>query len=274
MPKQLILSHSKRALWQQCHRKFHYSYVMGLKPTITPKAMLMGTVTHLAIDNWLKQPERGPDIVSEVKAVDGYLGQAIETYFNRHAADEDLDTLQTSVPFNVHMFTIEDEDTEVWFSGEIDAIAKWKKNNSLWIVERKSTGQIPSDLVTRFNLDDQVRGYTWVARKHMNLPVEGAIEDIIRFTKHTELVRDFVQIDDRMLDEWYSDMIMVAHEIAEAAKYNRYPMSPHSCHIRGKCPYNDLCLNPDRIAYATEVGYDKVDPHEHEHGIQRRTLSG
>lgn len=271
--RQLILSHSKRQLWQQCHRKFQYSYVMGLKPQVTSKAMIMGTITHMAIEHWLKHPEHKDMLVQETKERDFLLGQALQTYFDKHEVDEDLDTFDTSVPFFEELH----EDVmgyQVMLAGEIDALAKWRKNNSLWVVERKSTGQIPSNLVTRFNLDDQVRGYNWVTRRKWNMPVVGAIEDIIRFTKNTELVRDFVLVEDWMLDEWEADMIGVAEEIITAAEKNRYPMSPHACHNWGTCPYNDLCLNPDRISIATEMGYERLDPHDHELGIIRRAQSG
>lgn len=274
MKQQLILSHSKRMLWQQCHRKYKYSYVMGLKPEHLPRAMHMGTTTHAAIEAWLKQPELASEIVQTVRNVDVHLGQALDTYFTKHSADEDLVTLRTSVAFNERLFDVESADgpVEVRLAGELDALAVWKKNKTLWVVERKSTGQIPSNLVTRFNLDDQVRGYTYIVRRRWMLPAEGAIEDIIRFTKNTELVRDFVQVEDWMLDEWYEDMVGIAQEIIDAEHEDRYPMSPHSCHVFGTCAFNSLCLNPDRISYATEMGYLKEEADEHEHGLMGRAL--
>lgn len=256
----LLLSHSSRQTWQQCHMKYKWQIIDGLEPKGYYEPFHRGTLGHQLVDRWARDKRTGAELVVEAHSAElPLLADALSEYFLKYI-QEPLRYISFSEPFKEHLGHIYGHD--VFFVGELDAYVEF--DGKEWVLERKFTTQIPSDLVGRFQLDDQVRGYTWVKKKRGCKPV-GALVDIVRTTKNPYMVRDFVPLDKSELDRWHSEMLDVAAEILAAQKTNSFPMSPHSCFSYGTCPMRTLCLNPDRVAFvddATSEYKRKAKSHE------------
>lgn len=264
----LLLSHSSRQTWQQCHKKWYWQVIERLEPKGYYEPFHRGTLGHQLLDQWARDKRIGDTLVEEAyKQELPLLGDALQHYFLTYirepikylgfseAINEDLGVIiSTSGKMKVHAF----------FVGELDAYVEFEGKE--WVLETKFTTQVPSDLVGRFQLDDQVRGYTWAKRRKGLHPV-GALVNIVRTTKNPYVVRDFVPLDQSELDRWHREMMQVAQEITDALEENRFPLSPHSCFNYGTCPMRVLCLNPDRVMFVdhpTSEFHRKEKLHEEE----------
>jgi CRISPR/Cas system-associated exonuclease Cas4 (RecB family) len=209
------------------------------------------------VDKWNANKEHAEFLVAQANTADSFLANGLNEYFAKYK-DDDLTYWPVKRSFAIPL------NSDTYYVGEFDGVAMWEKTSKLVVVERKFTQQMPSNLVSRFQLDDQGRGYVWAARM-LGFDVEGVLLDIVGCKKYPEVVRDYIPMDGRVMDEFIRDLEQTIEEITEATQKNRYPMSPHSCDARGECPYKMLCLNPDRAMFADSMGYKvKVVSHEEE----------
>jgi hypothetical protein len=266
----LLISHSSRLFFQQCHRKYYWTAVEGLEPSVTPEPFARGRLGHRLVDEWVKDKSKADLLVQDPElAQHPLLTNALTEYFIKNA-EEPLKYIMTGTPVKVDMGVVVSTSgrtkRHVWYVGELDGYATYDEKE--WTVERKFTSQVPSDLVGRFQLDDQVRGYTWAMRRLGRRPV-GALVDIIRTTKYPALVRDFVVLDEHELNRFQDELTQVVQEIVDAYDQNRWPLSPHSCFNWGTCPYRMLCLNPDRVTLAEGMGYRRKELSHEEELLER-----
>jgi hypothetical protein len=261
--KTLIIGHSSRMFWNQCHKKYYWSQIEQLEPKMPALALLRGAAGHKIVDYWRLHKEETEKLYQEAQLADTDLGYGLREYFAKYK-DEPLVYKEGLRAFKVRIGVFNSssyygEPWEVFYTGENDGIvtdSSAPDPNDLWIIERKFTKQLPSDLVARFQLDDQIRGYCWAAHR-LGWPVKGAIVDITRCTKNADCVRERVLLDETARDSFFSDLKETVQEIIEAREANRFPMSPHSCFTFGECPMRLLCLNPDQAYRADTMGYDR-----------------
>jgi hypothetical protein len=267
---QLLLSHSGRQTFQQCHKKFYWTTLERLEPGKEPAPFKRGRLGHALVDEWLRDKSRAVELVERAEQETEFaLRDALREYFIKNA-EEPIKYKKGISAFKIPLGTIISTSGRLkmptFFVGELDGYVEY--DGKEWVIERKFTTQIPSDLVGRFQLDDQVRGYTWAARRQGLHPV-GALVDIVRCTKNPALVRDFVVLDESELNRFHDELLQVAQEIVDSIDQNRWPLSPHSCFNWGTCPYRLLCLNPDRAAMAEGMGYVRKEKLHEEEVIAR-----
>jgi hypothetical protein len=269
---QLLLSHSSRLTWQLCHRKYYWSNIERIQPKKEPDVFARGKLGHQLVDMWRFKRADDAHVLAKANAFNPEFSHAMLEYMNHYRdlpEDNDVAFLEGFKPFSHKVgtyITAQGAQWEVVYTGECDGVCTW--NGHHWIVERKFTGQIPSNLVARFQLDDQVRGYYWYY-KHKYPQMAGARVEITRCTKYPEVVHDYVLLDEGDELRFLQDLLDVAIEMIEAISTSRFPMSPHSCFNWGECVYRRLCLNPDRAAFATTLGY-RVETLSHEEETHER----
>jgi hypothetical protein len=255
-----LISHSSRLTWNQCHKKYYWSQVKRLEPKMPAYALSRGWAAHRVIDEWIRagrSAEKAEQIIEKVRPVYPELAAGLVEYTREFAPGRD----QAQHVRYAESFAIELSD-DWWYVGENDGLSRW--DNRLWVIERKTTSQIPSDLVARFQLDDQTRGYVW-QYKERGFDVAGVQVEIVRVTKNAQVVREWIPVSAYDLESFEDDLYLTIQELEDAAKHGRYPMSPHSCFAFGECPFRLLCLNPDRAGTPEEMGYNiKQLSHEQE----------
>lgn len=259
MVKDLLISHSSRMFWNQCHKKYYWSQVKRLEPKIISTAMIRGSTGHMLVDKWNANKEGADELVQLANGADYFLGNGLREYFKKYK-DDDVHYLEMHRAFAIEIgvFPGRYEDSyRVFYTGEVDGVGLW--NGHRVVVERKFTQQMPSDFIARFQLDDQVRGYSW-AMEQMGFPNDGALVDIVGCKKIPECVRDFIPVDRTAKDSFFFDLAETITEIVSAISDSRFPMSPHSCFARGECPFRLLCLNTDREQFADSMGYFIKEP--------------
>jgi hypothetical protein len=257
--------------WNQCHKKYMWSILEQLEPKMPALALLRGTAGHKLVDYWKAHKDETEKLYEDAKLADTDLGYGLREYFAKYKVDS-LNYVEGLRAFKIRIgifnsTSYHGEPWEVFYTGENDGIvrdASAPSPEDLWIVERKFTKQIPSDLIARFQLDDQIRGYCWAAHR-LGFPVRGAIVDITRCTKNAECVRDRIEIGPEARDAFLVDLKETINEIISAREEGRFPMSPHTCFTFGECPYRILCLNPDQAYRAESMGFDrKAQLHDEE----------
>jgi hypothetical protein len=266
--RRLLLSHSYRMTWNQCHRKAYWVGVKRLRTEVEPDYFIRGTLGHEMVDAFWKHPQReamadmvAGELIAKVHYADPLLEAGLTEYFKRNLDNPDgLVFKDHRGPFMRRLPDRWRGTWEVYYTGDADGIAEW--NGADWVVERKFGKRIPSNVVAQFQLDDQIRGYAWYYRERFP-NIKGAIIEVTRCTNNPDTVRDWVIFEDHHLQEFEADLNHVADEIIDAYEEDRWPMSPHSCYAWGECSFRRLCLNTDRAAFAETLGY-KIEEVTHE----------
>lgn len=284
--KQFLLSHSKRMTWQQCHLKYKYNAIQRLFPRIGPEPLVMGSVGHSA---WDVNKVHGQEIATKYIQRCGQI-EMIKTldFYNQTevALPLQMRLKEYRTAFKIKFF--EDDEYEVFYTGELDGIAEITRPVLVgdWVLERKFTRQVPTNITKRFLLDDQGQGYLWaeIQRRQMKgikeLP-QGVLVEVIRNTNNPTVVREIFPLSSMPHgDDWITfcvnfenEIVSVYQEIREAERANRYVESKHSCHAMGECWYYKLCAEPATQAHPEVHGY-MIMEQSHEEDVALKALPG
>lgn len=69
------------------------------------------------------------------------------------------------------------------FQGRLDAIVQATHDNSLYVLDHKTTGRLTPYFAERYRNDSQMTGYVWAAQKTLGQPVVGVFINAIEFSK-------------------------------------------------------------------------------------------
>src|SRR5262245_16074058 len=120
----VLISHSARMTWNQCHKKYYWNQVEHLVPTQWTTAMYRGSAGHLLIGKWQADKTKAEDLVMQARMADPFLANGLEEYYKKYEVDE-VTYLPIPRQFNVYLGTFGGHDFT--FVGEVDGVAHWQR---------------------------------------------------------------------------------------------------------------------------------------------------
>ena len=142
------------------------------------------------------------------------------------------------------------------YVGRIDMLAEGK-NGKVWVVDEKTTGKLGATWAHQWDLDSQMSGYVWGARKLLGLygiekEVVGAVVNGVAILKNDyDLMRCPTFRQDWELLRWYEQMMKDLEAWIDAFKHQDHnQVLDHACAMYGNpCEYAKLCKarDPEKI---------------------------
>lgn len=247
-----------------------------LWPKLTPEPMVMGSVGHSALDLVsLGKGEEAETYVARcgqldmVKTIQFYRAVVLPIRYKQH---------EYKTAFKIHFYHDELYDEDVYYVGELDGLCTMEhpQLEGEWVIERKFTRQVPSNITRRFLLDDQGIGYLYVRSCVAQVPA-GLIVEVVRNTNNPMVVREVIPLSSMPYGDdigvwtkkFEQELVDVYHEIKLAIRYNRFVESKSACHAMGECWYYKLCAEPSLQKYPTTAGYI-IQERSHEEEVAER----
>ena len=185
----LEISNNSTSIMRSCQKKYHWTYIAGLKPIRKTTSLSLGTVLHSAFDMYYKG--------FQATEVYKYIIDTMDEQLSKVSPEETEDVtiakyiligMWNNYPFNLDGFKkIEAEKefrvnvpgiSDVVFVGKVDGLVT-DHQNKLWVRELKSTSQTFEQFEVRARRAQQASGYIWAMRK-LGYPVEGIIYDYVK----------------------------------------------------------------------------------------------
>jgi hypothetical protein len=160
--------------------------------------------------------------------------------------------------------------------GKIDGAYRIGTNNSLWLFETKTKGQIKEDfLLEQLSFDFQINYYCNVLTKISGVRPKGVNYNILRRPNlrrsSSETLKNFVErcqadiikrpefyfqryevaVTEKDMDKWnreFKVIMQLFEQWVSNPEYYTYK-NPNACSIYGVCPYMRICANGDRSGY-------------------------
>ncbi len=149
------------------------------------------------------------------------------------------------------------------FSARLDLIVEDYDRGGLWIVEHKSAKAITEDLLSGYQMDQQILGQVWLMDRCVDLSqyplLRGVVINITSKHKKTQHQRVDVCPSKRHLAA-FEDSMRSWNDLAGAFENHNWPKALGNCsgpaHYFKKCPYFDVCHGQPDATVADLVRQD------------------
>ena len=234
--------------WQTCHRKFYYSYILGLQPAAKRVAMdfgekmheVLSTRTEQGLEEALKLWESWPPSSSVLHTKE--RGIALTKEFDRWVSERKVDVgrevVGNEIIFKLAMLG------GSFLTGRIDLVVREAGFN--YVRDYKTTSRLGPTFFDQFRPHLQMTGYCYACRElkgscagaiitAINTSDMGKIRFDERITSRSEYELDLYALDT------YPTLI---EEIESAIQCRKFPLYESNCNqYYVMCPFNKLCIH-------------------------------
>lgn len=183
-------SYSQISCFAQCHRKYFWSYILGLIAKTLPLYMIKGKAYHKGLAGWYRTKD-----MDEALAILAETMASIPTFKPTDVDDKEKAIIDTTIALNAYMNYYGDDnilepkfvEQEMEVEGVkfiVDMIGNY--DGKPCIVEHKTTTQIDEHYLTRTALDLQLNLYIYLLRKYYDRPDMLPLK-LYRITKYPSL---------------------------------------------------------------------------------------
>lgn len=179
---------------------------------------------------------------------------ALLDYLDQYPPDKDMiqPLMSNGWPCVEFTFALEIPNTKhpesgqpIMYMGRADMIGVYQ--DSIYIVDEKTTKQLGPSWVKQWDLRGQLMGYVWASRELAQLPVEGAfvrgISFLVRGYGHAQVI---LPAQNWLLDKWLEQLSRDAMRMAKDWQANEWDQAfDQACTSYGKCGISELCLTPE-----------------------------
>jgi RecB family exonuclease len=132
---------------------------------------------------------------------------------------------------------------EFFLSGHMDRVVRYKPDDSIWVMDRKTTGStLYSSFFDGFSPHNQMSIYTLASKLVFDVPAQGVIiEGVQLAVGFCRFDRGSAPRNPDQLDEFYNDLTMWLGLAEQFATQNHWPMNEEACGMYGGCPFRKVC---------------------------------
>lgn len=261
------VSASMLRTWGECKRKYYMSYRLGWKTPPKP-ALVFGDAWSYAMDViWIGASLGDSADYAKAKALEGFCSiwerdsvgfvdewrsaniarEMIENYVTqRWDWLHTIDILEVEQPFKV----VIGERKEGVFEGCMDKVYR-DVNGDIWICDHKTTslysrdegGSIQSRYWRGYDVNHQVDGYLWRAKKAFGDYVRGFVLDVALVHKQRHDIFEFWAVNrtQEQIDAWEDEAVWHLVDMNMTESMEKWTRNPSSCSNYGGCEYLDVC---------------------------------
>jgi hypothetical protein len=239
----LRLSHTKITTWQDCHKKYYWTYVERLTPKVKAKPLQVGDITHKLHHLWvvgkltpdiiINLPEKVTKLYPENTEIESdevaqLAGILMRGYINQYSEDP-LEFISSEVHIEVEL-------DHVTLVMKIDALAR-PKDQRLWRVEHKTAGKMDSFYLAGLKGGLQAAIYDFGIEQMFHEKPGGTIYNILVKTKIPSYHRAYAMSNRTAITRMLQTVEGVYQEIQRAD----YFPSSRCFSYNNECEYKKLC---------------------------------
>ena len=250
--------------FQTCRRRYDLRMNKGYVRKTELKPVHFGKAIHNALDSWYvdKDVKKATDVFlanyTENLEIDdkrtNRMGEWIIENYDKQYRDQPHELVKSEMTFSIPVTS------DFTFTGRMDKIVKW--DNTLWILDHKTTSGLGA---TYFNMAEpnlQFMGYAYAARE-MGYNIRGVIIDAILVAKGllpsdaatgvrknpnlTPFARYDIYYKEENFAEWYKTVMAVRKDIKVCEEYDEWYPNFDACTHFGECPYRRVCKEDQAI---------------------------
>ena len=251
-------SHSQRALWQQCHKKYYWQYVRGLQEPdaddtaasysgqcvhpliaalhIEPDASIGRTVAAALFERWAAGKEL--QVIQYPWCSLETLLRIVEEYLPIVEQDREEGWVYGGNEVKLYYQQLLQED-ELQYLGKVDVLET--RGDEKRVVEVKFSA---SSVVKDWGMDNQVVGYAVCAEVERVDVVEVRVEKATKNKKQrVSVMRVPVTVDADIAEAWKLEMLIDRGEVLRAWKSRVWSKNTGACWSFGRvCGFKPLCM--------------------------------
>ena len=287
----MIITQSSLACFQRCRAAYKLRYIDGIVPVEKSRALAFGSAMHRALEVYWDMLESGETpTLTDTGLDDPFEAAKLEGLFAGYCRRWlELDRAFYSVVSVEQEFNVPSRNQalpKVSLMGKVDAVVQDKESGKYYILEHKTASIVDDDYVAQKSLDSQTRLYALAISHTLEIPIAGAIHDIITKQKirqkKGESDSDFIErlkadvTDDNFarirIDFADGELDLFARElddqVRDVAECECWYKCTGSCIGRyGACEYLHLCraggmdmATPDiRELYETRRAHEELE---------------
>jgi len=282
--KRIVLGYSVLANYNQCETKFKYQHIENLTKPSTPdmtqgSPLSFGTYWHEfmefyhngrpaqeCLDQVLGKASQTilasvyPEAKRSLLHLELLLNNYVKVFPNPYSDFRPYDKLEGKPAFEFEVQFVLSSDPLIIWRQRYDGIV-YLPNGEIAILEHKtSSGDLRKDLRARMMPNAQAVGYVYGLRRVLEVPVTGVlfngactyrplVNPDYKYRGKGEpqplFLREFVKVEEWMLDEWLSATLRKVKRMIEDIEDNVYGNdAPNSCTIfNSTCKFRNLCLS-------------------------------
>lgn len=264
------IDNTKRRSYALCPRRFYWEHCRNLRPHFGSTALRYGTTWHAIMEAyygtikekgwseessaittgalagkaaWEKESE-GRKFFDDYRTLENCLSAFIAHVSHYQEDRQFMEILEVEKTFSVPL------SNDFNFVGKIDG--KVRLNETVWLMEHKTTGMPIDKQLKTLLRDPQVIGYTYAGSRGDNelegilIPMHHLSASKSRTTgsygkPRIEFRRSPQIFTEGDITSWLESILWTAGHIAESKEKNFWPMQLDSCYHFGACSYTSLC---------------------------------
>lgn len=212
--------------FRNCPRMWYWQYVLGLRIRKPVTPLVIGSVFHAGLEEWIVSSDPMEKIASRLVAKAEKEAAESEALFDQAEYDKFLAELMAAEGMLLGYEVVYEKDREdmsqlvypeAWFEvefeppyenmllvGKIDLATEVSKGKyRIW--EHKTASQLSGSYIERLSMDSQVRAYIYGAKWGLNLTVKDVVYNVTRKCrlrrKSNEKRRDYLK---RIRDDYFN----------------------------------------------------------------------
>jgi hypothetical protein len=250
-----VISYSSADDFQTCQRLYEFKHVRGLREPES-QAMKFGTVMDFAFDEYYRTRSADAACAVIARMWTGDLvedkGRTLERaqkVMRMYADRWQDDGIEVVVPAHRETVFFPLPDTPYRVAVRFDKIVKWA--GTYRVMEHKTTSQLTSNTINRYDPNLQIKIYIWAARKlgiAIAPAIAGALVDItcINTTK-IDFKRDVISSTSSQDAEVERTLIEICQDIERRSAAHSYVPNWGACMQYGECAFRRVCKHAPEL---------------------------
>jgi hypothetical protein len=163
--------------------------------------------------------------------------------YHREYDGEDIVIIQPEIKAHWRFGVIETPTAtwEIWLIATLDGIIG--QGDHRYLMEYKTCANLGAAQFDKFLNDFQITTYLWMARKALQLPLDGALITLLPKTKVPQPARLTVARTAHQFQEWEKSVLHEARNLVHCMEQNYFPQRQINCtHWNRACLFHDFCI--------------------------------
>lgn len=284
----MIITQSSLSCFMRCRQAYKWRYIDGIIPTARNKALDFGAAMHRALESYWDLIDSGEDPkLTDTGLDDPFEAAKLEGLFAGYCEKwltEDRNgyrVISVEQEFNVLSKNL--ALPRVNLVGKVDGVVQDVESGWYYILEHKTASIVDDDYREQKALDEQTKLYALAISHTLDIPIAGAIHDIIVKQKIRQkrgesaadfcerlradvtddnFVRIYIHFADGELDAFAMELDEQVRDVAQCECY--YKCTGACIGRYGACEYMPLCRagsieSPDiRDMYETRRAHEEI----------------
>ena len=210
------------------------------------KPLRIGSMTHKLLEQHNLCKESGqtftPEMPEGADPDEWLVVEKLYNAYNREYGIDDIAIIQPEVKATAYFGTVTTVKNkwEIWLVGTLDGIIQ---DGGLYLEEYKTCANLGAAQFAKFMNDYQITAYMWMAKKALQITLDGARITLLPKTKDPQPARIRVVRTAHQFQEWERTTLHEVKSMIQCLEARYHPQRMTSCtNWNRACMFQDYCM--------------------------------